>query len=365
MPDYINWYCMEIRLRIVHHISEERVEIIVREIEGHLRESAQRLMEQNCLSSNEAEKAAVEAFGKPGRIAMGYLRESRPRIAGLRPLWVVLAGAFLATASWDFHWMSLGGYFDNFGATWENGLAGLVGFLGLILFGLGVRAGYRSYRLPVLGFGVAMSLGVLMLTSFWIVGSTFDHQGFSRLHLSRDARQAQASIATLDEFKGYLAQGAKAYVSAKSAQDLPSSIRFAAIIDRVSGLGPGELREQRFSPNELSPTGDYFFVPRSVMAMVDGRIWGMDTVQGFAKAKAEWANADKYAGDIDVERRKFEGLLASADEARSGRLFFFNPDVYRDPVCWTIVFMPLLLIVDGIVSGLVRRRPSWRGRALA
>lgn len=366
MPDYINWYLVELRLRLQSHMSQNRVEGIVSEVESHLCETAMKLQETPGMTQYLAELEAVRAFGQPQLVATTYLQESNPKFLGMKPLWVVLASGLTAIGCWVFHWISLQNYFDNFGATWQNGLALMVGLAALTIFVASCRAGHRSYFRPLLALGTGTAVGLVFLLSFWIVGSKDDHQGFSRIHLGRDELVAQASLRKLDKLEAYLQGGAAAFSKAKSAIDLPIEYRdldrAAAYLDQPGLNDYGQLYsyEESSTPALFTTPADY------VAAYVDGRIWGVNVADNFAEAKKTWAErAGKALGRIDPQREGLNGLLASAREARSGRLFFFNPRVYGEAVFWSIVFMPVLLTLNAVAFNWRRRRPVWPSRQIA
>jgi hypothetical protein len=366
MPDYINWYLVELRLRLQPHLSQNAVEGIVSEVESHLCETSLKLRETPGMTQLQADLEAVRAFGQPQLVATTYLQESNPKFLGLKPLWVVLVSGLAAIGCWVSHWISLQGYFDNFGATWQNGIALMIGLAALTIFVAACRAGHRSYFRPLLALGGGTAIGLVFLLSFWIVGSKDDHQGFSRIHLGRDEKVARISLKNLDRLESYLRGGVTAYSKAKSASDLPLEYRdLNRAATRVNQ--PGLLNYGRLYSSDGSLTPDVFTVPSDyVSAYVDGRIWGIYTAETFAEAKKAWIEkAGKALGRIDPQREGLNGLLASAEEARSGRLFFFNPRVYADAVIWAILFMPVLLTLNSVAFAWRRRRPVWPSRQIA
>ncbi|MFI5387464.1 MAG: HAAS signaling domain-containing protein [Fimbriimonadales bacterium] len=154
MPNMIDWYVVELRLLLNGKLPPGRVDEVVKEAEAHLRESVQRRLGPT-VDENAATAAAIEAYGRPEKVALGFLRGSRRNMWGLNPVWWAALGAVIAIYCWTFHWQTLGGYFDNFGETWQNVVAGLVGVLGLALVVFAVRAGFRSYRLALTGLTFA------------------------------------------------------------------------------------------------------------------------------------------------------------------------------------------------------------------
>lgn len=360
MLEYINWYLVELRLRLSGSLDPDRLDTILREVESHLKESTQRLMEAANLSELQAAKAAIDSFGKPEHVAAGYLSQQPGTVLRMPALWAVLAGATISTWAWVYNWVSLGGFFDNFGETWLNGLATVIGVFGLGLFVMGCRRGHRSFRAPILKLGVGAAVGLFFLLSFWIVGTTqYGQQGFSRFHLGRDVQTAERTIAKLDTLRQDILEGRVEFAKAKSLADLPPKFQSGAYAIPFTGF---PLNEPYRSPYDRAGR---VFAPSTCFAMVDGRIWGMSELATFAEAKSQWAHSEEYLKSIDRAQNELRGLLASAEEARSGRLLFVNSAVYGEPVGWMLVFLPVLLLIDAAVGALSRRRSAWPGRALA
>ena len=361
MPEYINWFVVELRLRLAPHLSMERVETLTREVESHLRELSGKNIASLGMSEERAQAVAVEAFGRPDKVALDYLRESNPRLFGIRPIWFVILGAIMAIGCWDFHWLSLDGFFDNFGATWQNGLAGIVGAFAMAGFIAGCRGGRRSFRWTILGVGAATCLGLIFVTSFWIVGAKVGRQGFNRFHLSRDETNALKMIATLQISKQYLTRGSEVFAKSRTESQIPPEFIYH-----------GQHTVYVPSYVEILPVGDYwppkYVVPREygVFAMVDGRTYIFGTAHTIIQARDAWrTRSEKSVREIDREITGFRGLLHAASEARQGRLFFFNSDVYGDAIAWTIVFLPALLLLDAISFALFRRKRAWPGLEVA
>jgi len=363
VPDYINWYLVELRLRLQPYFGQSKVEAIVSEVESHLCETSLELRKTPGMTQVQADLEAVRAFGEPQRVATSYLQESNPKFWGLKPLWVVLSSGLIALACWVFHWISLGGYFDNFGATWQNGLALVVGLSALSIFTAACRAGHRSYFKPLLGLGFGTPIGLVLLLSFWVVGSKDNQQGFSRFHLNRDIQVAHLSLKRLDRLEMYLQEGISAFSKSQAAKDLP--LQFRDLSAASARLDLSSLMEYSHLYDGLQgPKPGFFIVPSNyVSAYVDGRIWGVYTEDQFSGAKRAWSErAIEALAQIGPQREGLKGLLASAKEAQSGRLFFFNSRVYSEAVVWAILFMPILLFLNSMAFRWGQRRPVWPAR---
>ncbi len=371
MPDFISWYVVELRQRLAPHFPIGAVEEISSEAESHLRESAADLQARLGLGEAEAAKSAISAFGSVGQVADTYLLGSDSRLLGLRPIWFVLTGAVVAIACWDFHWLSLGGYWDNFGETWENGLAGFIGCMALVAFLAGCRAGLRSFRWPILGIGAAVVAVLPFLLCFWMIGSTGPYgQGISRFHLSRDTANIESTLTRLDGVRSYFRTGIALFSGDRPPNQIPAIFTdYAAVKSRWGELDynqaqyPPEMEGspgQRHSPRIIVPYSNGIF------AMVDGRLYTLGADDNVRNAMTDWRRKGPEAlRSVELQRIKLAGLLASANEARHGRLLFWNPPVFIDAVAWTIVFLPLLLIADTAMWSFSRRRRGLPRRILA
>lgn len=361
MADYLAWYLVELRLRLDGKMPAQRVDTVISEVESHLRESARQHSDTPGVSEERAVVTAIQSFGQPEQVASAHLGGRNPRMFGLPRLWVVLGSALLATGCWNFQWMSLGGFFDNFGATWQNGIAALVGSIALCVLFMACRGGFQSYRkqLTMLSFGTAF--GLIFLLSFWIVSDKGLQQGFSRFHLSRDVAMAHQTLGRLEAMGSYMQKGRVLFAEAKDGKDIPLEYRDAAAGAQFMGLMNNISPSYWTVDRGLHEKPKMFIHPSgSVTAMVDGRIFGFQVVDHFQAAKQEWQlNAYRSIKSSEQQRVKMQLLLNSADQARNGRVFFFNTQVFVDPMFWTLVFLPGLLLVDTIAWAFSRRRPSW------
>jgi hypothetical protein len=369
MSELIPWYLVELRSRLTPFLPATKVETIVKEAESHLQEAVRRLTADLQITEDQAAAAAIDAFGRPEKVAMTHLRENHWRPMGISPIWLVLGGGSLATLCWVMHWQWLRGFFDNMGATWQNGLAGFVGTLALLIFGVGCYAGRRRYRLEVLGIWAAMSVGIVLAFSFWIVGATENGQGLSHVHLSRDVANIHQDLAKLDRLETYVHEGSIAFASAKTENDVPAVFTNPQLAEQRLGLY--DLTEQmdgrrlvngNDDPN-FGPVSSRFIIPSDfIYAMVDGRVYGLREETDFSHAVLWWR---RHTGDalksISREKGKLNSLLASAAEARNGRLFFFNPTVYSEAVISVPFFLPALFLVEALAYALVRRKRTWPG----
>ena len=386
----IGWYVKELRLLLAPNMRAGRLVEICMETQSHLEEEAKRISEKLGVDAEQAAWLAIDAFGEPQRVAHTYVRESGRTVFGMPSLWAVLGGALVAIACWDFHWLTLGGPFDHFGDTWQNGLAGVVGAIALVLFALGCRASFR-WNGPRLGaITLATALALLPVLSVWIVsdpsGSPRD-QGVSRFHLARDREKLKVTLFRLDALKIYVLEGKKVFAQAKSINDLPAQYRepeaAAKILGtdaEVSGSVMGAYRDRPsryFTGGMLSPRyipaggiaepveEPAVLIPRGgVFAMVDGRIYGLSSTD-FRTAKGVWADSNANVQEIKIQRDAIKGLLGAVDEASHGRLFFSNPWVTVQAFFWTLSMGVLLLFLDFAVWLLVRRRKARPGMALA
>jgi hypothetical protein len=276
-------------------------------------------------------------------------------------MWPVLISAFVALACWVFHWNSLDQYFDNFGDTWQNGLALVIGLIALTFLYLACRAGYRSYRLQLMGLTVATSVGLVFLLCFWIVGSKDGHQGLNRFRLTRDVATVERSLQKLDKVEAYLREGLSHY--GPTGMQLPEYFFNTSTAERRMGLESGSI-----FPSYSAPARDRTFViPTKYFSVyVDGRIFGFGSTTDLLEARKAWKNLGKEnLLAVSRQREGLRGLLISAQEAYSGRIFFFNARVINDRPIWALVFLPVLLLIDGLAQLAGRRRSVWPERSYA
>ena len=337
--------------------SGERLETILQEAKSHLEQTAARISHEKNVNLDEATTLAIEDFGSPEKVAQTFLRESHPKVFGLKPIYWVIASAALATFCFNFFFVSLHGYFDNFGDFWQYPVAGALGLVSLAMFCKACRAGYRSYWAPLLATSAVMVVGSIVLLSLWIVGSN-GYQGFNRFQLSRDVRVAHSTLERLSKLNAYVQKGKEVFARARSPLDIPSEYTSALLADEKIGLADQwlEMRIRYADPHH--PKESYVTPSDFVSAMVDGRVWGINAAyMSFKGAKDTWLkNSDRALQSVPQAESNLRLLLDAAAEARSGRLFFFNRDVYSETVTNILVFTPALLFIDGILFITGRRR---------
>ncbi|HTQ11051.1 MAG TPA: hypothetical protein VMI31_13375 [Fimbriimonadaceae bacterium] len=358
MANLIDWYLVELQLRLDCDLPESRVEEILKEAEQHFQQSVRSRQEKN-VSLEDAVEDAIREYGSPERVARAFLRAWPHRVLGMKPEWAAVAGSGVALFCWCFHWMTLGGYFDNFGETWQNGIAGIVGFAALALLFRAAQAGRRSHWAVVacttLIFG-AVSVPIL---SVWMIPNPDqkEEQGISRLHLSRDIASVERTIAKLGEYRDFMSRGIREYAAAASPADLSSDLRDPALAGR------------RFGDDWLIHIGGRertFLVPYDgVFAEVDGRVWALLTSSSLINAKVEWlAKGPNDLAAIDRQQASLSQLLVSARQAQTGRLFFFDPRVYGEALVGLPLVLPLFLLdLAGYLASASRRR--WLKRVFA
>jgi len=369
MSDLIAWYTVELRSRLAPHLPLAEVNTIVLEAESHLKESVAVLVTEQQLTEELAASTAINSFGRPERVAMTHLGQNVLHPFGINPGWLIYGGAAVAILTWVIHWEWLRGFFDNFGETWQNGFAGVVGTLAVIAFGIGCYSDRKKHGFRILAAGAALSIGIIFTFSFLIVGANTNQQGLSRLRLSRDVSNVKANVVILDRLDAYIRQGAVAFARAKTTEDIPLRFRDPKVaqnelvlydlpdqaaarhdIDSEPGFQTGSIRKMFLTPSDF------------VYAMVDGRVYGLQSEIEFSHAVLWWRRHESDAlAAIAKERANMTLLLGAANQARSGRLFFFNPAVFGEALCWLIVFMPILFIIDAGVFILIKRNRSWPG----
>ncbi len=368
MRDPISRYVSDLDAILHFDLTEARLEEIVMEAESHLRESAARRTAEGA-DPEGAQATAIASYGSPQRVALGYLRRSKLKMWGLHPGYWAALGALITIVSWNFHWLTLGGYFDTFGnesPTWQIRLLGIAA---LILPILAARRRFRSnWAALTLATITAAALSVPLM-AYWMIPPTdpqprMFEQGISRFHLSRDLPRVQATIMKIQVCRDLLREGIRAYANADSDTQVSSLFKDPSEIARRSG-------NPRLEPLILGTRtldGGRFVVPREygAYAMVDGRTWAFETVSSFSMAKAQWAEAGpKDLHDMDNLYVGFTSLERSAMQASKGRLFFFQPDLYAQTLFGTIILLPLFLLLDGIAAWASRPRGRRRNPAIA
>lgn len=366
MLSYFDWYLVELELRLAKSVPAEQLETILAETRSHLMESAKRLVEETGAEEGVAAKAAIDAYGTPDLVALGYLRESNPRFLGMRASQAVLLWAFAAIYCWDFAWLTMSGPFDHFGETWQNGIAAFACAVTTVLFAKACHASRRWQAPRVAAFTGAFALSLIFIVSFWIVGDNDTMQVLSRFHLSRDIDQIQGTIHRLDGLSAYFREGEQLFAKAGPGSALPASFTSEKEAYRRLQLGNTTAYPPESWNSDEKSTGEFLVPSRSVYAMVDQRIWALERVTTLTEAKAVWRERSAAAIASTIRSQERLGvLLEHAREAISGRLFSFSKRVYQPVVNCTICFLPFLLVADLIAYRIGRRRTLWRRRAMA
>ena len=357
MSRLIDWYVVELRLLLNGKLPPDRADEIVKEAESHLRESVQNRMTP-AVDEGAASKAAIEAYGRPERIAAAFFQKSPRSMLGLNPVWWASICGLIAIWCWNFELMSFRGYFDILGDTWQNGVVGIAGLAALGFLVAAVRAGLRSYRLTLTGLTVGAAALSIPLMSFWMVTAPGNWQGISRLHLSRDIANVARTVAKMDASYSFIERGINAYTAAKSSADLPPDLRDPELAASEVGAlpPPPDPRSENVAP------GEKFVIPGQygVMALVDGRFYAFHTAERFEEAKKAWLEAGpKSMTALAGQRADFGALLQNARAAQKRKLFFFEPRLCKQVLVQTVALLPLLLLVDWIATLTVLPRRRW------
>src|ERR1022692_2053875 len=199
MSKLIDWYLVELRLRLDGKLPSEVVETIIQEAESHLGESVERQVGLN-VDQESAEKSAIQAYGRPEKVAIAHLRKTPQLLWGIKPRWVAIYGSLVAITCWNFHWLTLGMFFDNFGEAWQNELAGVLGVGGLMLVFWASQRAYRSNRWFLAASTVIAAAATIPIVSYWMIGELGApfYEGVSRFHLNRDVPNLEHTISKLD-----------------------------------------------------------------------------------------------------------------------------------------------------------------------
>jgi hypothetical protein len=362
MPSLIDWYLVELRHLLDDRIPSDHVDSIVCEAESHLRESVRTRISADT-SEEEASRAAIEAYGKPERVAAAFFQGTRQKVLGINPGWWAAASSIIAIWCWNFEWMTFRGAFDIFGDSWQPCLVALVGVLALAVLTGAVQTGLRSYRLCIGSIALGVVALATPLMSFWIIPGTSEYQGISRFHLSRDASKVDQTISKLGRYGEYVNRGLAAYAAAKSLADLPAEFWDADVAahELTTQPAPGYMGRSGYVPTGGLPTPNRW----GAMAMVDGRIWALNTAGNFASARADWLkNGPKALAELPREKHDLGVLLGNARAAQNGRLFFPEPRLGRQVVVQTLELLPVLLLVDWLAVASVTRRRRWERKRL-
>lgn len=355
--EYFGWYAVELRMRLGAHFPAAHVETVAREALSHLGESAERMGRELGMAPDAAALAAIEAFGSPEQVALAHMRKSPAKLLGLPAATVATVAAIVALLCWDYHWLSLQGPFDNYGATWQNGLCGIIGFAALAALVIGVNRARRSLRLrlSIVGLGAAVLLP--LIASALVIQGPFDYEGVPRYQARQAELDIPDSIATLDRLVPYLNKGSQAWANAKSAADVPAPYRNPSAAIAYLGLNPNTNFPNYFRGGSMVE-GPGIIVPRPyVMASYTRGMWALETQSSFAEAKHAWAkNSAEALGSIKYSRDRLVGMLDLVRQARTTRVLFFNPPMMLNIFTMTTVFLIGLLLLDGVAFALARRR---------
>lgn len=397
MARLIDWYLVELSLRLNRALPPERVNEIVQEADAHLQESVKSRLQQGG-EEVAAVEAAITAYGKPDRVAKGFLRGSRLTMLGVNPMWWTIFGSSLALAAWQFHWATLGGYFDNFGDTWQNDVALLLVALGVAIVLGAARRTLRSRRWAVVTTLALGTPALLLALAYWMIPAPryeVYQVGISRFHIDRDVPIVRRTLSRLDQIEAYLQHGIGAFAKAGSSLGLPdtySETRLAAQLQGDVELPPAPPhlgvtstsvrgRPANALPRAFTSGTDIirFFAgvsrddtiypaPREYGAFVEigGNVYVFDRVIGFDEAKKAWCSfGPSDLAQVRSQRYNLAALLRRVDQARHGRLFFANPWISTQIVGAAILLLPLLLLADWIGALTARPLRRWPGRALA
>jgi len=369
MLNYIDWYIVELKLRLEKQIPSDRLATVTAEVESHLKESAKTLSANGLLSEEEAMRTAVGQFGLPDQIAHAYLRERNGKFLGVRPIWAVLGSALLAICSWNFAWLTMSGPFDHFGETWQNGIAALICFVSTILFVLACKAGRRLYSGPVALFGGFASLALVVLFSWWIIGADPDQQqGISRFHMARDKTNIQVALTRLDGLQRYFEDGAKTFGTATSAAEIDGSFKSEAAAFARLNLSrmTTTIYPVDYELGGGSSDGQFVIPHRSIFAMVDGRVYALEYAKDLASAKVAWKeNYPVAMKELRVNQIGMHRMLDQIAEAQGGRLFYPHRQLEWPVIIQTLVLTFYLVLLDLLAFRLGRRRGTWPKRAFA
>ncbi len=363
MAKLIDWYVVELKLLLNQKMPASRIEKIVMEAEAHLNESVSRKVAEG-LTESEAAASAIDAYGRPEKVAMGFLKGWPQKLWGLNPVWWAGAGAWVTIYAWNFHWLTLSAPFDNFGNLWQNYLAGVVGLIGMAIITASIRAGLRSYRLPLAGFTVLAALLSIPLISYWMISVPGMYEGISRFHLSRDLPRVEHNLKAMNMYDAYLTHGISEYASASKSSQLSEDLQNPAAA--ASKFGAEKLYPAVLGIT-LDPGGKYV-VPRRFGAffLVNGSAIVLETMASFDDAKKEWSEfGPTDLKQVRDQRVGFIRLAAYGRDAKAGKLFFPNPDLWIGTVFWTLILMPAFLLVDWLAFRTTLPKRRWPQRVIA
>ena len=392
MRDSIDRYIQDLRALLHFELPEAKVDTVTLEAESHLRESTAKQLEVG-VTLDAAQTVAIKSFGSPQRVALTYLQRTRRKLWGLAPVWWAITSSLVAIFCWNFHWLTLSGYFDRFGEFDKNLEAGFVGIFAVYVMVLAARRGLRSNRLWITLSTLGAATLSIPITAYWMIPAKQDirrpfEEGVSRFHIDRDLPKLERNLQNISAALGVINQGIHDYSTASQESAVASILkdpdevvkRLRLGSDRFSILQSGiwpfyhqelvpDLSKVKLPPANVAMTtdpGGKFVVPRESgsFVMVDGRCWVFETVDSFTTAKMMWQKYGKTnQADLEELDRQFKVLRSHVSEAKQGRLFFFEPTLYMGTVFATLFLLPIFLIVDWI--GSLSGRPRGRRKVIA
>ncbi|HZH97424.1 MAG TPA: hypothetical protein VEX38_00515, partial [Fimbriimonadaceae bacterium] len=345
MSEYIGWYTVELRLRLGNHLPAAKIESIVKEAGSHLRESAENLKNELGLSDDASALAAIEAFGTPEAIAISHLQQVTLKVFGMPSAAFALLCSTIAILCWDYHWLSLSGPFDNYGATWQNGICGVVGFVALAGLVAAIARSKRRLLAPIAASVLGCMLILPLMATYLAVPGGASYEAVLRPNLREAETTIPYQIRQLEKLDHWLQAGAKRYAQSKDGSDLPTSLRSVRAAEKEFGLTQGSSYPVFTSDGRVLQTA--YTTPRNfIYAPARGGLWIFEGAATFEEAKATWAKESQNAiFGANVARQELREMLANVKKARSGKLFFFNPFLITEIVMMTFTLgLGLLLL---------------------
>lgn len=345
MLDYLAWYQVELYSRLKGKIDSERLPIILGETASHIQEAASTISQTDHLSEEESIKSAIKSFGSPEEIADGFLHPLRARV--WLPVVCVSAATLSVCTALLMIWLDQ--YFDNFGDTLQNQIAGLTGLAAAIMLYFACRAYGRSCRLILTGVSAATAVCLVFVLSFWIIGDSGSGDGISRFNQAADLAGACTALVELNRQKQLQETLAPIFQKAKTAADLTPPMQNIWLARTTYGLR--SLPDVSFSHGRAEDA--HFVVPMSPGTMKRGDAYTFGTVATFDEAKAEWANFASY--DLKMNAL-VTSLSAMIEEGRHPKLVYWNPNVFGNGVAAVLMCWPLLVVIDGLAIWSRKRR---------
>ncbi|MBN9503678.1 MAG: hypothetical protein BGO01_04905 [Armatimonadetes bacterium 55-13] len=368
MSEYLHWYLVELRNRLDPKLPQRKVHEILSETEDHLKESARELAEEFGWNENDSMLAAIQSYGDPEKVALSHLAASDPKFWGVPPIWVIFGSALVAIWCWNFEWLSLRGFFDHFGETWENGFVATLGVFALVTFFRACRAGYRSYRKEVMQLGFVTAFGLVFLMSTWMISVPDQWQGISRFHINREEKNLWSNLTALNRIEDLCELGRNKFGQAADPGQIPFQFEITADLrgayDHILSLNRG--KSPTVSQMEQTVVNSYI-VPGSVIFVTPSKpLWFFQQEDRFDVARKRWAaSGPSTQKAIQGARDEINLYLAAIAQARSGRIFFFDSRVYGKPVVLTLLFLPALLLLEAVAYNRSRRRSPLPVRVIA